>query len=80
MHIATRDDVPRFARHLPLAFIVRAFGAGMSLALTPSALVVAGFDAFGAGMSLALTPLALVVAGFNAVGALFRLLCTAPQQ
>jgi hypothetical protein len=27
VHIATRGDVPRFARHLPLAFISRAFGA-----------------------------------------------------
>jgi hypothetical protein len=27
VHIATRGDVPRFARHSPLAFIFRAFGA-----------------------------------------------------
>jgi hypothetical protein len=27
VHIATRGDVPRFARHLPPAFIFRAFGA-----------------------------------------------------
>jgi hypothetical protein len=27
VHIATRGDVPRYARHLPLAFIFRAFGA-----------------------------------------------------
>ena len=27
VHITTRGDVPRVARHLPLAFIFRAFGA-----------------------------------------------------
>src|SRR5690348_17907765 len=27
LHIVSRGDVPRFARHLPRAFIFRAFGA-----------------------------------------------------
>ncbi len=63
--VFTRGDAPHFVRRLPLAFIFRAFGAGISLcSRLPLAFI---FRAFGAGISLcSRLPLAFIFRAFGA--------------